>query len=300
MTRLDAADHGIEALGYVVSYVALQDALDRGACVLRHRRAASRRRQRASRVRRRTQSSSPSDASTIRARLAVVADGTGTAVEGIARTRHDYGQVALIASVWLDRPHGGHRLRAVHAQGPMALLPERDHYGLVWTMRPHEGEAMLALDERAFLVCAVATASAPASRLQCASHRAACSRSHSSGRRPTRLDARGRDRQRSAATAPGCRAGLQSRPARRVGACAVDSRCTPRDALGSPAMLARYARAAQRDRGRGIAFTHGLMRMHSATIMPRSRGRAGSRSRCWTRFRRSSVLSRAHAVRRIR
>ena len=35
----------------------------------------------------------------IAARLAVVADGTGTAVAGIARERREYGQVALVAKV---------------------------------------------------------------------------------------------------------------------------------------------------------------------------------------------------------
>ena len=92
-----------------------------------------------------------SDTSTIAARLAVVADGAGTAVAGIRRSRHDYGQVALIASVWLDAPPAGIAYERFTAEGPMALLPERDHYGLVWTMRPQQGEGMLVLDERAFL-----------------------------------------------------------------------------------------------------------------------------------------------------
>ena len=149
-TRLTAADQGIEALGYVASYVALQDVLDRALAgsdvdVRFGVDAASVEGTfEAARV-------ATSGADAVRARLAVVADGAGTTVAGIERTRHDYGQVALIASVWLDRPHDGTAYERFTHDGPMALLPQRDHYGLVWTMRPQEAETMLALDERAFL-----------------------------------------------------------------------------------------------------------------------------------------------------
>ena len=148
---LTAAMQSLPALGYVVSYVALQRALDaalaRADVPVRFGTIASR------------VHGTPAHAEVIvadegeplRARLAVVADGTGTAVDGIVRERHDYGQVALVGEVFLDPPRRGVAYERFTPDGPVALLPERDHHGLVWTMTPEIAEAMLALPERAFL-----------------------------------------------------------------------------------------------------------------------------------------------------
>lgn len=269
-TRLTAAEHGIEALGYVASYVALQDALDDALS--------------GSDVERRFGTNVVSidgtftDAriatgtgDTLEARLAVIADGAGTTVAGIERTRHDYGQVALIASVWLDRPHGGVAYERFTSTGPMALLPERDHYGLVWTMQPHEATSLLALDERAFLA---ALATRFGKRVdgftRVASRRTfplALERA-----RPTvatRAVVIGNAAQQLHPVAgQGLNLGL--RDAWELAQLILD---TPREALGSPSMLARHAQRRSVDRGAGIAFTHGLLRIfgtdHAAARWPR-------------------------------
>lgn len=269
-TRLDAADHGIEALGYVASYVALQDALDRALAgsdvAIRFGTDAT------------SVEGTFADAciatrggDSLRARLAVIADGAGTAVAGIERTRHDYQQVALIASVWMDRPHGGVAYERFTSTGPMALLPERDHYGLVWTMQPQEADAMLALDERAFLeALAERFGKRVGGFVRVASRRTfplALERA-----RPTvaaRAVVIGNAAQQLHPVAgQGLNLGL--RDAWELSQRILD---TPRDALGSSAMLARHARQRSVDRGAGIAFTHGLLRIfgadHAAVRWPR-------------------------------
>ena len=257
MTRLEAADHRIEALGYVVSYAALQAALDAGLA-----RAGVD-------VRYATEAIGVSgsamhatvslaDTSTIAARLAVVADGAGTSVAGIRRTRHDYGQVALIASVWLDAPPSGVAYERFTGEGPMALLPERDHYGLVWTMRPDEGEAMLALDERAFLSALSARFGTRVTGFRRVASRRVFPLALERAKPivSTRSAVIGNAAQQLHPVAgQGFNLGL--RDAWELAETILD---TPRESIGSPAMLARHARRRSRDREAGIAFTHGLIR----------------------------------------
>jgi 2-octaprenyl-6-methoxyphenol hydroxylase len=270
MTRLHATDQGIDALGYVVSYASLQDALDHALAQTDVEvRFGSEATGVNGSVRHATVNLS--DTSTIETRLAVVADGAGTAVAGIRRSRHDYGQVALIASAWLDAPPAGIAYERFTTEGPMALLPERDHYGLVWTMRPREAEAMLALDEKAFL-------SALSSRfgtrvtgfIRVASRRVfplALERA-----RPvvsTRSVVIGNAAQQLHPVAgQGFNLGL--RDAWELAQTILDSPC---ESLGTPAMLARHAERRSRDREAGIAFTHGLIRAfgndHAAIRWPR-------------------------------
>jgi 2-octaprenyl-6-methoxyphenol hydroxylase len=148
--QLTAAELGLPALGYVVSYRALQSVLDdamRDAGIHVHFGAPVR-----------AVTGSPGAATVdfaegpaIRARLGVVADGTARSVPGITRRRHDYGQVAIVAPIALDRPHRGVAYERFTAEGPVALLPERDHYALVWTRKPADAPMVLALSESAFL-----------------------------------------------------------------------------------------------------------------------------------------------------
>ena len=255
-TRLCAHDHGIAALGYVVSYAALQDALDArlaqsdvavrfGEEVTEVRGAPP-----AATVRR-------ADGGTIDAKLAVVADGTGTSIPGVARLRHDYAQVALVASVWTAQPYGGVAYERFTSEGPMALLPEGDHYGLVWTLRPQEGEAMCALDERSFLqALAQRFGTRVTGFLRVASRRTfplsleraqpiVAARSVVIGNAAQQLHP---------VAGQGFNLGL--RDAWSLAQAVLDS---PRDAIGSPSMLDAHARRRAADRDAGIAFTHGLL-----------------------------------------
>ena len=122
-TQLAAQEHGLAALGYVVSYRALQAALDaalaRSSVAMRH--AATVTAVRGGTAHAAVEIADPAltglvEASeTIRAplfaplfaRLAAVADGTGDAMAFVARQRHDYGQVALVAKLFVAAPHDG-------------------------------------------------------------------------------------------------------------------------------------------------------------------------------------------------
>ena len=55
------------------------------------------------------------------------------------------------------------RLRALHAEGPIALLPEGDHYALVWTRRRRRCAATIAAVKRRRVSCASRGISAAAS-----------------------------------------------------------------------------------------------------------------------------------------
>jgi len=153
--RLHARDQGVDALGYVVSYRALQQALDaalaRAGMPVEHGVGV-----------RRVSAAAGAECALIAAerdgvpvewsaRLAAVADGGGDVVDYIARRRHDYRQVALVAKVWPTEPHAGVAFERFTEEGPMALLPEEDHYGLVWTTTAARADALVALPEQSFL-----------------------------------------------------------------------------------------------------------------------------------------------------
>jgi 2-octaprenyl-6-methoxyphenol hydroxylase len=87
------------------------------------------------------------------ARLLVLADGGANAsrIPGLAFDEKDYGQVAVVGSIGADRHHGGRAWERFTPRGPMALLPVRDRYALVWTATTRESERLLALEDAAFV-----------------------------------------------------------------------------------------------------------------------------------------------------
>ena len=256
--QLAAEEEGVPALGYVVSYRALQAALDaalaRTGLALRHGVAAT------------SVGGTPAYAAVeiggaetepLRARLAAVADGTGAAVTGIVRRRHDYGQVALIAKVWRSSPHDGLAYERFTPDGPMALLPERDHYGLIWTVTPNRAEALLALDDAAFLAQLVLHFGARTGGFTQVTERRVFPLALEFAGDPARARCivLGNAAQTLHPVAgQGFNVGL--RDAWELSEIVVD---TPRESLGDRAMLDRYRRRRRADRWAGIAFTHGLV-----------------------------------------
>jgi 2-octaprenyl-6-methoxyphenol hydroxylase len=246
-------------LGYVVSYRALQAALDaalaRGGIAIGHGLTA------------RSVGGTPAYAAIetegsdepILARLVAVADGASTTVSGVARQRHDYGQVALVAKLWRSTPHGGLAYERFTPDGPVALLPEGDHYGLIWTATPERARQLLAADDASFLA-------------QLAGHFGARTGGFSrvTDRRTfllvlefardstaTRTVVVGNAAQMLHPVAgQGFNVGL--RDAYELARAIVD---VPRETIGDRSMLERYARHRRRDRWAGIAFTHGLVRI---------------------------------------
>jgi 2-octaprenyl-6-methoxyphenol hydroxylase len=262
-TLLTASEQGIPALGYTVPYAALEDALGRRLVELgvELRRGAAC-----------EAISLMPDAATLRlasgeeasARLLVIADGGASAakIPGIAFAGKDYGQQAIVGAVRTDRPHAGRAYERFTPQGPLALLPVREHYALVWTAAPERAGELLALPEPQFL-----------DRLQEAfGDRAG---------RFTAIESRGAFplRLRSVNTPVALRTAIVGNAAqalhpiagqglnlglRDAAALADRLRASPESA-GSREMLDGYREARRRDATRGIAFTDFLVSIFAET-----------------------------------
>lgn len=259
-TRLAAHENDLPALGYVVSYRALQEALDAGLAragvAIRHGVTA------------RAVGGTPAYASVeteggddqpILARLAAIADGTGATVAGVTRRRHDYGQVAVVAQVWRDIAQDGTAYERFTPGGPMALLPQGDHYGLVWTAASARAEALLALPDATFLA-QLERYFAPRLRgfTRVESRRTfPLALEYAATTIGTRCAVLGNAAQTLHPVAgQGFNVGL--RDAFELAQSIID---TPRDLLGDASMLLRHARGRRADRWAGIAFTHGLVNL---------------------------------------
>ncbi len=59
--------------------------------------------------------------------------------------------MAIVASVTSDALIAGRAFERFTEEGPLALLPDRDAYSLVWCVRPERCEALLALSDTEFL-----------------------------------------------------------------------------------------------------------------------------------------------------
>ncbi|TWI61534.1 2-octaprenyl-6-methoxyphenol hydroxylase [Pseudoduganella lurida] len=95
------------------------------------------------------------DGRTISAAIAVQAEG-GLFGDQPAKARtRDYGQTAIIAQVRSSEPVAHRAYERFTGEGPLALLPQDDEHGaaysMVWCVRPDTAQALLALDDAAFL-----------------------------------------------------------------------------------------------------------------------------------------------------
>jgi len=262
--QLSAAEQQVPALGYVVSYRALSRVLDgalaqAGVDVRYGAPVQGIEPGRDDAVLRFDDAAGTKGDSTLRARLAVVADGTASSVPGVSRRRHDYGQVAVVATIALARPHRGVAFERFTREGPIALLPRGGDYALIWTRAPADMPALLGLRDDAFLVSLSAHFGSRFRGFAGISERRAF---------PLALEVA--DTITAARTAvignaaqalhpiAGQGFNLGLRDAFELAQAIVGS---PREAIGSSAMLARYRTGRARDRRAGIAFTHGLVRL---------------------------------------
>jgi 2-octaprenyl-6-methoxyphenol hydroxylase len=265
MTCLEASDQGLPALGYVVPYRALQAAFDtafQAAGIAIQFEATAQR-----------VGGTPAYAAVdlartgadcITARLAAVADGAGTRVEGIHRDRIDYGRVAVTAKVWSGRSHDSRAFERFTPDGPMALLPEGDGYGVVWTMAPASAERVLALPDDTFLDALAAHFGSRVERFARVSARRAFPLALEVARPTigTRVAVIGNAAQ-SLHPVAGQGFNLGMRDAFELAQLIID---TPRERLGEARMLEAYAKRRRTDRLSGIAFTHGLVQVFGADL----------------------------------
>ena len=91
-----------------------------------------------------------------RPRLLVAADGIRSRLRGLAGIRTvswSYPQIAIVATVRHERPHGGKAIEHFLPNGPFAILPlSGNRSSLVWTERKEEGERLMAGDDFVFSI----------------------------------------------------------------------------------------------------------------------------------------------------
>ena len=87
--------------------------------------------------------------------LLVAADGAHSMVRaaaGIAAGVEDYEQVAITAAVMSDRAHDGTAYERFTPSGPVAVLPLRGGgYGTIWSCAPQRAAELLTLEDDAYL-----------------------------------------------------------------------------------------------------------------------------------------------------
>jgi 2-octaprenyl-6-methoxyphenol hydroxylase len=160
----------------------------------------------------------------------------------------------------------------------MALLPEGDHYGFVWTTTPEQCESLLALPDEEFVAAlqrrfglhstsGSRQCTVPGAFVRVAERRAF----------PLRLDYAERvigqrvvllgNAAQALHPVAGQGFNLGMRDAYEL---AQELLATPRDAIGRHERLAAYARRRRSDRVAGIAFTHALLGVFGsdAPLMP--------------------------------
>ena len=268
--RLDALEQGLPALGYVVSYRALQAALDAalgraGNRVVYGARVTAIRTTPSYAAVDVTQAGAGLELS---ARLVAVADGGGELISGLKRHHHDYGQVAVVGKLAPREPHGGVAFERFTPEGPVALLPEGEQYGFVWTTTPAQSETLLALPDAQFLEALEQRFGlhAAARNAQPRTQPAGFERVTDRRAFPLRLEYADRvvgqrvvllgDAAQALHPVAGQGFNLGMRDAYEL---AQELLATPRDAIGARDRLATYARRRRADRAAGIAFTHGLL-----------------------------------------
>ncbi len=156
LVQMDAAEAGVEALGYVVEiadvvhpiYKVLQGKVTwfRPARVLSFKHeddGVS------------ISLSQDGEQLNITAALLVGADGTHSQIRrmaGIGTHGWDHNRFGLVASVRCERGHADTAYECFRASGPLAFLPlSDDRFSIVWALAPQEAVRMMGLPDRMFL-----------------------------------------------------------------------------------------------------------------------------------------------------
>ena len=163
VTRLQAQEQGVAALGYVVEnrvlgttlFAALQT--HKNVSLLASAEVTDIQISAAEATLTLKQDTHTRD---IKARLVIAADGTDSFVRQhlhVQQQHWDYHQSAIITNVAVDLPHQSVAYERFTSNGPMALLPltaidDYPHrYGLVWTVPSEKVDEVMQMDDTAFL-----------------------------------------------------------------------------------------------------------------------------------------------------
>ena len=257
-TVMRCADHGLPALGYVTAYSELVAEL------------AGRTPARAESLKDWKSADdevvlqlSRGEKNPLRARLLVLADGGQNRGTRYAR---DYRQQAIVAEVTAEHPRPGVAWERFTAEGPLALLPFRDRYALVWSVRPASAAELLELSDQDFLARLREIFGGRLGNFGSVGPRSTFPLSLRYGRidPAPRVLAIGNAAQTLHPVAgQGLNLGL--RDAWELAQMLLD---VAKDEIGAPRFLSRYVRSRSFDRYAGIGFTDFLVRMFSNSLAP--------------------------------
>jgi 2-octaprenyl-6-methoxyphenol hydroxylase len=274
---LHAAELKVPELGYVLPYAALQNALSHA---LQHSDVKSVYGASVTQLQGEAGCATigyqqNGAAHTLRARLAVVADGGKLLLQQHPPEIRDYDQSALITHITCAAPQADTAFERFTPQGPMALLPFQNGYELVWTA-PHQlAQEILTWDDAKFLrelhqhfgdrvgkFLTVGTRVCFALGLQRALQQTPMPHTVLVGNAAQTLHP---------VAGQGFNMGL--RDAWELSQEILD---TAPETLGSDTMLAAYRAHRRLDREGGIRFTDGLVRLFSNDLPILSAGRAAA------------------------
>jgi len=199
----------------------------------------------------------------MRARLLVLADGGHN-----RRTPHvrDYRQQAIVAEVTAEHPRGGVAWERFTAEGPLALLPLRDRYALVWSVRPASAAELLELSDSDFLARLREIFGGRMGNFGSVGPRSTFPLSLRQGRivpAPGVLAIGDAAQTLHPVAGQGLNLGL--RDAWELAQMLLDA---AKEEIGAPRFLARYASGRRFDRYAGIGFTDFLVRTFSNSFPP--------------------------------
>ncbi|MFZ5523208.1 MAG: FAD-dependent monooxygenase [Pseudomonadota bacterium] len=150
---LRASELNVPELGYVLPYPVLQDAL---TDALQHSDVASIYSANVTQLQGELDHAvigyqQDGTAHTLQTRLAVVADGGRLLAQQYPPEIRDYGQSALITHITCSLPKPDTAFERFTPQGPLALLPFKEGYELVWTAPHQRAQEMLTWNDARFL-----------------------------------------------------------------------------------------------------------------------------------------------------
>jgi 2-octaprenyl-6-methoxyphenol hydroxylase len=157
MARLEAREQGVDAFGYVVPnrvigralWQALRDAPNITLAVPAKLESADLRDDGVT-----LGVTIDGRRETVRAAVAVAADGAGSALRasaGIDADVEDYDQVAIVLNAATERPSQGDAFERFTPSGPLAVLPVAGGgYAVIWAVRPDRAAALMALNDSEF------------------------------------------------------------------------------------------------------------------------------------------------------
>lgn len=167
VTRLQASEMDVDALGYVIENQYLSRAIE--SALLSNETLATCTPARVTHIQPQPKGMTlqvdyQGDSQQITCSLLVLADGGRSGLMqslGISTQKRNYGQHAIIANVAIEKPHEGLAFERFTDAGPMAMLPLPDiqdsegravhRAALVWTVPDAEKAETLALNDQTFL-----------------------------------------------------------------------------------------------------------------------------------------------------